>query len=150
MKNWSRNEKLNACLDFFYELADLLEGKYELVESCNADVSSYLVPTGTAEDISYYGKPKDSFRVSDHWNWYSNVKKCTAPWYIQCLSEDVPRPRPRQEEGKSTKPRFAVQVSMIGKDGKYHAVYGEKFDRYKREWTWLESTPEEVAKLVCA
>lgn len=150
MNKQTRTEKLHACLDFFYELTDLLEGRYELVESCNNDVSSYLVPVGTAGDISYYGKPDASFRFSDHWNWYSSLSKCDIPWYVQCLSVDVPRPRRRPEEGKASKPRFAIQVSMIGEDGKYHVVYGEKFDRYSKEWTWVETTPEQVIEKLCA
>ena len=146
MENRTRNEKMNACLDFFYDLADLLEGRYELVESCNADISSYLVPAGTAGDISYYGKPRASFRVSDHWNWYSNLSKCSNPRHVQCYSVDVPTARRRIEEGKASKPRVAIQVSTIGDDGKYHVVFGEKYDWYSREWRWVEATPESVAE----
>lgn len=146
MEKRTRTDKMNDCLDFFYELADLLEDRYELVESCNADISSYLVPAGTSGDISYYGKPMASFRVSDHWNWYSNLNKCSNPRHVQCLSVDVPPARKRLEAGMASKPRIAIQVSMIGEDGKYHAIYGEKYDWYSREWRWIESTPEQVAE----
>lgn len=144
------NDKLNACLEFFYELADILEDRYELVESCNLDVSSYLVPNGTAGDISYYGKPAHSFRVSDHWNWYANLKKCKRRGYVQCYSVDVPRARRRLEEGKASKPRVALQVCVLDDDGRYHAVYGEKFDYYLGKYIWIEDTPEAVAERFCA
>ena len=143
-------DKLNKCLEFFYELADILEGRYELVESCNLDVSSYLVPNGTADDISYYGKPEKSFRVSDHWNWYANLSKCSRRGYVQCYSVDVPRARRRLEEGKASKPRVALQVCRLGDDGKYHAIYGEKFDYYLGEYVWVENTPEAVVEQLCA
>lgn len=143
-------DKLNKCLEFFYELADILEDRYELVESCNLDVSSYLVPNGTADDISYYGKPARSFRVSDHWNWYANLRKCTRRGYVQCYSADVPRARRRPEEGKASKPRIALQVCMLGDDGKYHAIYGEKFDYYLGKYVWIENTPEAVVEQLCA
>lgn len=139
--------KLEACQRFFYALAEELKDRYEVVGSCNADCSAYLIPNGTIEDLSYYGKPDASFRISDHWNWYSNIKKCSNPRYIQCLSVDAPWARKRIDD-KATKPVKAIQVSLIFPDGKYHAVYGEVYDRETKTWSWLESVPSEVAAMV--
>ena len=137
-------DKQLACKAFFTELSELLNESYEVVGSCNNDSSAYLIPKGTGEQITYYGKPADSFRISDHWNWYSNINKCSNPKYIQCYSVDCPFPRKREEAGRPTKPRRAFQVAFIGKDGKYHAVYGEVFNRKSKNWEWLERTPQEV------
>ena len=121
-------EKMEKCSKFFTELTEALQGSYEVLESCNKDFSKYLVPIGTSNLVTYYGKPEKSFRIYDHWNWYSNLKKCRNPNYIQCLSMDVPWARKRPEEGKSSTPIKALQVSLIGDDGKYHAIYGECFN----------------------
>lgn len=143
----TRNEKMIACEVFFEKIQKKLDG-YVVVKSCNADSSAYLVPDGTENDISYYGKPAKSFRISDHWNWRSSLTKCTWQNYIQCWSVDVPYARKREVEGKSTKPRFAAQVAVIGDDGKYHAVYGEIFDRKTKTWKWLNGTVEEALAMI--
>ena len=140
-----KNEKdLFACQEFFDKLAALLHESYEIVGSCNADNSQYLVPNGTADRITYTSKPISSFRVSDHWNWYSNLKKCPNENYIQCFSLDAPWPKRRLATGKASMPIFCSQVAFVGDDGKYHVVYGEKFDHKTKTWSWVDSTPEEV------
>ncbi|MBP5594167.1 MAG: hypothetical protein J6Y02_02205 [Pseudobutyrivibrio sp.] len=141
-------DKFLACKNFFAKLSKLLEKTYTTVGSCNQDSSVYLVPAGTESEITYYSKPSRSFRISDHWNWYSNINKCSNPNYIQCLSVDVPYPRKREIPGKATKPRVAFQVAMIGNDGKYHAVYGEVFNRNTKTWSWLENTPERILEIM--
>lgn len=138
------NEKMELCAKFFEELSAALQDNYEVVGSCNKDASQYLIPKGTEEEISYYGKPYASFRISDHWNWYSNLKKCTNEWYIQCYSVDIPWALKRNEEGKASKPRHGIQVSFFGPDKKYHCVYGEKFNRKTKTWTWVDNSVENV------
>ena len=76
INKYKDNPDLKACENFFSELTRILDGKYEVVGSCNQDISRYLIPAGTKEQITYYGKPELSFRISDHWSWDSNVKKC--------------------------------------------------------------------------
>ena len=143
-------EKVEACKEFFNSLSKILESTYEVVASCNQDISKYLIPKGTIGDLTYHSKPDASFRISDHWNWYSNLKKCPNPNYIQCLSVDMPRAKKRPDYGKASKPIDGIQVSVIGKDGKYHAVYGEIFDRKTKKWNWLETDPADIAEMVCA
>lgn len=144
----TRIEKAAACDAFFKRLSELLEGRYEVLGSCNNDTSRYLIPIGTENEVTYTGKPAYSFRISDHWNWYANVRKCPNESYIQCLSADVPYPRKREEPGKPTKARIAYQVAFIGNGGRYHAVYGEVWNRKTKTWEWLERRPEEVLSLV--
>ena len=141
-------EKYSACQQFFNQLTSLLEESYRRMDSCNNDISAYLVPNGTEEQVSYYGKPAKSFRISDHWNWYSSLKKCSKPNYIQCLSVDVPRAKKRLDVGKASKPIFAIQVSYIADDGKYHCIYGEKFDSKTKKWSWVESKPEDIIDIL--
>lgn len=136
-------EKKEKCTQFFNELV-LKLNNYEVVESCNHDFSRYLVPVGTADQISYESKPDKSFRISDHWNWYANLKKCPNPHYIQCYSVDLPWAKKRLAEGKASNPVFGVQVAMIGDDGKYHVVYGEKFNRKTKTWEWIETSVDSV------
>ena len=143
------NEMKVSCTEFFNQLSDILNEKYEIVESCNADFSKYLVPKGTADQITYHSKPDKSFRISDHWNWYANTNKCTNPNYIQCLSVDLPWANKRPEEGKASRPIKGVQVSVIGEDGKYHVIFGEKYGRKTRMWSWVSTSPEDVAKAFC-
>lgn len=141
--------KEEKCQRFFYNLATILYNDYNVVESCNNDCSAYLVPCGTENQITYYGKPKHSFRYSDHWNWRANIKKCNNENYIQCHSVDMPRVKPRKGFGLASDCIRGFQVAVMGKDNNYHVVYGEKFDRKTKSWTWVESDPMEIASM-CA
>ena len=143
----NHEEKMRRCSDFFNVLAQALSSNYTVMGSCNKDVSAYLVPTGHEDEVSYYGKPENSFRVSDHWNWYSSLKKCSDQDEVQCHSIDIPRPRRRPEVGKASYPRKAAQVALY-KDGRYQAVYGEVFDHKTKSWSWLDACVEDVAALV--
>ena len=77
-------EKEQKCKDFFEELSEKLKDTHIVMKSCNKDNSVYLVPKGTEKEVTYYGKPVYSFRISDHWNWKSNLKKNPNPGYVQC------------------------------------------------------------------
>ena len=141
-------EKFAKCKVFFDNLSTILYDRYDVIGSCNADKTLYLVPCGTEHQISYGGKPRWSFRLSDHWNWYANTEKCQNEKYVQCWSVDVPFARPRVAPGKPSLPRKAIQVSLVGKDGKYHCVNGEFFDRKTKTWGWIENSPVKVAEMV--
>lgn len=142
-------EKRELCKSFVRELESILKDEYELLPSCNKDESLYLIPKGTSDQVTYYGKPNRSIRYSDHWNWYANTNKCSVYNYIQCLSVDIPWTR-RRTDDKATKPRFGVQVAMIMDDGKYHCVYGDKFDRKTKTWNWVDASADEVVAMLTA
>ena len=148
-ENLTYGEMLEKCQKFFSELVDISKDHYFLVDSCNNDVSQYLVLYGTQdEELSYYNKPSWNFRISDHWNWYANVKKCHSYSYIQCLSVDMPRAKKRLEAGKASKPILGYQVCIFGDDEKYHCVYGECYDRKEKKWYWIESDPKDIYEMV--
>lgn len=128
-----RIEQGQKCREFFLKLISALVETHELLPSCNNDASLYLCPKGTCDEVTYYGKPEGSFRVSDHWNWYSSTKRCNDPKYIQCLNRDLPKAHKREKEGLATKPIMADCVAIF-KDGKYHTVYGEFYDPQNRKW----------------
>jgi len=130
-------DKMTECLNFFEELSDLMRDTHEVVGSCNQDLSAYLIPEGAKAEITYHSKPAFSFRVSDHWNWYANVKKCANERYVQCLCVDLPYARPRKYEGGASSPIRAASVCAIGEDGKYHVIFGEAWDKKKKEWRWI-------------
>lgn len=141
--------EFKVCRKFFDRLAELLKDKYEVVGSCNQDLSAYLVPKGTKDQISYYGKPDRSFRVSDHWTWYSNLKKCSNPNEIQCYSNGTPPPCPRDPENPecATSAHQACQVAIYnGRTKQYMVVYGEMWDKNQNRWVWNENIPERVAE----
>lgn len=140
-------DKIEKCRNFLAELENILNDRYELVRSCNKDISCYLIPSGTQSEISYYGKPKKSFRFSDHWNWFSNHKKCAIDSYVQCYSCDIPKPNKRKAPGKASEPIYGIQVAAMGIDGNYHCVFGDKYNQKSKKWTWIESRPDEIAKL---
>jgi len=144
-------EKFKECRIYFDTLAALLKPLgYEVVASCNADLSAYLVPAGTKDQITYYGKPELSFRVSDHWNWYSNLKKCSDPNEVQCWSEDVASPRKRdiKEPNKATKPRHACQVAFYGQDHRYHCIFGEKFVWPGNHYIWYKEPVMGIVEMI--
>lgn len=151
MENYSRysmtiQEKMDICMKFFEKLAEMLNEEYEVVRSCNRDQSAYLIPKGTKDQLSYYGKPVGSFRISDHWNWFSSLKRCKDPKEVQCRSIDMFWCQKRDPENpkEATKPRIGVQVAVYGNDKAYHCVFGEKFDRETKKWSWMDSTPEDA------
>ena len=139
--------KKDACSNFFNKLSTLLSDTYEVLESCNQDFSRYLIPHGTSDQVTYHGKPLKSFRISDHWNWFSNLRKCPDPNYVQCRSLDMPWCRKREKgDPMATKPRFGIQVCIQLEDGCYHHVYGDKFNRKTKTWKWIETRPEDVIR----
>lgn len=144
------DEKKEKCTAFFSKLHDLLSETHELVQSCNQDFSAYLIPNGTVAELTYYGKPDNSFRISDHWNWYSSKKKCDKLDEIQCYTPDMPWTRKRSTENPegATKPIFGVQVGFYGMDHVYHCVYGERFNRNTKKWEWYDGDPKEAVKLI--
>lgn len=108
-----KNELKQKCVDWFYQLVMIIGDDYKVVGSCNQDISLYLIPNGTEDEISYYGKPENSFRVSDHWNWYSNIKKkCDKVTEIQCHNISLIHPK---REKKKVKPllRYGPRAWVI-------------------------------------
>ena len=138
-----RKEKIKKCVAIFEELANLLNNHYEVLASCNQDLSKYLVPTGTSNLVTYYSKPKLSFRISDHWSWYSNLKKCCWPEHIQCFSKDLPYPDSRKDD-KATKPIDAIQVCFTIDGYRYDCIYGDKYNSTTNTFEWVENTPEDI------
>ena len=141
-------KKMELCAKFFEALGEVLQEDYDMIGSCNHDSSVYLVPKGTSDQNSYYGKPTMSFRMSDHWNWYSSLKRCEINAMVQCCSLDMPWAKQRPEEGVASDPIRAAQVAIYGKDKRYHHIFGEKYDRKHRRWTWEEMTIPEVVGLL--
>ena len=149
MKIKTFEEKMQKCNEFFDSLSKILEKKYVVIGSCNKDASAYLVKKGTENQISYYGKPGDSFRVSDHWNWYSNIKRCANRNEVQCYNVDIPNPRSRDttKPDAATMPRRACQVAYYNSsDRRYHIIYGERWNRETKQWEWVENDPTAVAR----
>ena len=68
--------------------------------------------------------------------------------YIQCETDDLPRAKKRIGEGLASKPINAVSVGYFGEDQKYHVIYGEKFDRKTKTWSWVEADPKEVLDIL--
>ena len=145
-----KDEKITKCNGFFEELVKALDNKYSVIGSCNEDLSRYLVPVGTESSITYYDKPRKSFRISDHWNWYANLNKCQREHYVQCLNIDLPRAKNRTEPGKASKPVYGIQVALTDEKGIYHVVYGEKYNKLSHQWEWIENDAEAIAKVLLA
>ena len=140
------SKKRDDCNKFFYDLAEILYASYEIIGSINKDFSRYLVPFGTDNQITYYSKPAFSFRISDHWNWYSSLKKCKNEFYVQCNSVDMPVARRRANSSWVSEPHCGIQVAFCDRVGIYHHVYGEKYDRRTRKWSWVENDPIKVVE----
>jgi len=138
-------EDLEACEKFLGRIQKILKGSYELIGSCNKDISQYLIPLGTENQVTYYGKPEKSFRISDHWNWYSSTKKCRDISYVQCESVDMPAAREQTDE-HATKPRKGLQVAIQGTDGKYHHVFGYKWDAEEETFKWVTNDPMDICR----
>ena len=135
-------EKQNKCIKYFNELCGLLSETHEVMINKSTDM--YLVPKGTKNQITYYGKPLYSFRYSNKWNWFTD--RCKNQNHAQCYSKDLPRPH-HDDEFAGKGPGGAILahcVGYYGDDKSYHVVYGEKYDRETRTWSWVESSPLDV------
>jgi hypothetical protein len=132
-------EKKNYCKNFFEELSEKLKDTHVVVRSCNQDESAYLVPIGTEDQITYYGKPANSFRISDHWNWYANLRKNPDPNYIQCNNVDLGVGcKKRNGPGLASNPWYAWCVAIVLADGEYHTMVGETNNPETDEWCFVE------------
>ena len=143
--NYIRNEEKELCKAFFLELTKALEGDYDLLASKvrRGECSMYLCPKGTTDQVTYYSKPELSFRFSDHWNWYTSLKKNPDPKYIQCWTTHLPAPKKRQGDGLPSDAIMAHCVCLFIL-GKYRVVYGAKYDQKRHSWSWVNSTVDEV------
>ena len=164
-------EQAESCVKFFEELTNLLEdyetigtGKFPknyFVEHADNNIfrlqDKYLIPIGTKSQITYYSKPKWSFRISDHWNWFDK-KNCKQKGYIQCFNVNLPRLPYRFEEGEDRSSCCnAIQVAIFthdnvkkGHDGEaYHCVYGSYKNKDTHSWEWMEKTPQQVIEEYC-
>lgn len=129
-------ERKQLCLEYFENLVEELKESHVLVGSCNQDSTLYLVPKGSEDQITYHSKPVNSYRFSDHWNWYANTRRCPNPRYIQCFNRELPYARRRPEPGKPSRPVVGVCVAYFDEDNEYHTVFGERFNRKTKEWSF--------------
>lgn len=146
-----RRSQLRKCNAFFLKVADLLKDTHTVMGSASGVwKSACLVPKGTENQVTYYGKPVNSLRVACNWNWRASLKHCSIPDSIQCLTRDLPwaKHRPENNPELASPPIWGNMVGLYGKDQRYHCVYGEKFDRRTKTWEWVEGDPEEVAKRI--
>lgn len=144
--------QLGKCVEFFNKVAELVGDIYEVVPGKSTRWRTFcLTPKGTAEQISYYGKPVNSLRVAPVWNWRASMKKCSVRRHIQCVTQDLPyvKPRPKDNPDGASSPVYGNMVAIFDTDRKYHCLYGERYDRKAREWIWKEDiSPEEVADML--
>lgn len=141
-----RKNMVEDCKTFFEVLSEELSKTHTVYGSCNRDISAYLIPDGTEDQVTYHSKPANSFRFSDHWNWKANLGKNPNEKYIQCYTKDLPWCKMRNAPGKASNPIYAVCVCYFDGDI-YHVVYGERFNRVSKTWDWVEADPMEVAKM---
>lgn len=141
-------EKKAACQKFFNELVERMGDAYEIAPILGHDESRYLVPKGRSFLVSYYGKPRKSFRLGHKWNFYAPIAKCDMENYIQCLCPDMPKARKRNFPGSRSEARWAWAVAVVGEDNKYHVIYGEVYDRARNKWNWIETTVDEYLESI--
>lgn len=134
----TKEERKESCEKYFSFLCNKLKDTHVLVASCNKDASRYLVPKGTEDRISWYGKPRDSYRISDHWNWKTNLKNCSNEHYVQCFNKDIWIVNQRIEAGKASKAVNTWCVAYYDDDDAYHTVHGSCYHGRKEGWTWKE------------
>lgn len=144
-----RREQLKKCNAFFMAVANELKETHRIIgSSLKVWGSACLIPKGTEEQVSYYGKPLNSLRVACNWNWRAALKRCKDEKFIQCVTPDLPWCRKREAEGMASKPIWGNMVGYFDRDQKYHCVYGEKFNRETRTWEWVEGDPKLMAQVM--
>ena len=136
------------CNAWFDKLAELvIPMGYKVIRSSNPTSNDrYLVPVGTENDLSWNSKPAFSFRVSNHWNWRANKKKCDDDRYIQCYTRDMPWARKRRDDGLATRPMIGCAVAYFTEGREYVVIYGEKFNRINKTWSYTAIDPVDFLK----
>ena len=147
---WKR--QLDECIQFFNIVAAQLKDTHVVVESKSKKWPSFcLVEKGQERQVSYYGKPVNSLRVAPNWNWRAGLDRCSNPKYIQCVTPDLPfaRRRPAEHPEWSSMPIFGNMVGYFDTDNKYHCIFGEKYDRETKEWSWVNGiSPLQMARII--
>lgn len=144
-------KQLDSCFEFFDLVAEELKDIYEVVPGKSKQFkSACLVPKGTASQVTYYGKPLYSLRVASNWNWRAGLDRCSVEKHIQCVTPDLPyvKPRPKDHPDWSSPPVFGNMVAIFDSDRKYHCLFGEKYNKDNKTWTWMVNTPKRVAAMV--
>ena len=141
-------DMMGDCIAWYNKLVTLLEpfGYKSVTSNSPHSKDRYLVKEGDQNLISWTSKPAKSFRVSNHWNWRANKNKCENPSYIQCYTRDMPWARKRRDDGVGTRPMIGCAVAFFTENKEYKVVYGEKFDRMTKTWSYVTITPEEAIK----
>ena len=138
-------EKQEKCNQYFNGLYELLKDTHDRRTNKTRDrrPDKYIFPKGTGDEITNVGKPKDSFRYSNKWNFYKNGKGEMLP-EVQCYSEDFPHAHTDSLGHGPQGSVLAYSVCFYGEDGRYHVVYGERYNRKTKKWDWVESDPEDA------
>ena len=126
----------------------LIENKqYIMMNSCNKDNTKYCVPQGTAKQVTYYGKPENSIRISDHWSWYANLKRCAEEDNIQCYNVDMPDSTERLGKGKASQPIEATAIAVYYNNA-YHTIAGAYIESNTGKWGWKSPSLAELASIM--
>lgn len=137
---------MKECNEYFYKLAERLNASHRVVTGKSGDISKYLVVTGTENQLTYYGKPFLSFRLSNHWNWKANLRKCVDPNHVQCYTKDLHHPFRRPDSVHASKPVYACCVGYYGPDRLYHIICGEVFDPSTKATRFIKKDIDEVIR----
>ena len=121
--DWIKKENTRRLFDLFEKIMNEHDGEYIIDWHCSHRdngrnyYSYYLIPKGN--DLGYYGHPEGTIRLSNHWSWYSSIKKCNDINVVQCYLKGIePRLRfPDRPEGATT-PKWITQLAIV-KNGIY-------------------------------
>ena len=138
-------EKQEKCNQYFNNLYEMLKESHDRRTNKTRDrrPDKYIFPKGTGDEITNVGKPANSFRYSNKWNFWKNGKGEMLD-SVQCYSEDFPKAHTDSQGRGPQGAVLAYSVCFYGEDGHYHVVYGERYNRKTKKWDWVESDPEDA------
>lgn len=138
-------EKQEKCNQYFNSLYEMLKDSHDRRTNKTRDrrPDKYIFPKGTGDEITNVGKPANSFRYSNKWNFWKNGKGEMLD-SVQCYSEDFPKAHTDSHGCGPQGSVLAYSVCFYGEDGRYHVVYGERYNRRTKKWDWVESDPEDA------
>ena len=124
-----------AAYEFWRDLQKRLQARgYEHIGISAGNNSEYMVPAGTANQVTWRSKPELSFRLAENWSWFANADQCDDLEYIQCLNTSMPPAHPRQNgplKGSSPVKGWAV---AFFRDGHYVTIAGNRWDPITGAW----------------
>ena len=116
---WLKKGETIMKFDLFEKIIEYSkENTYTDFHEAHGFYTGYIIPNGMK--LSYGPHPEGTIRISNHWSWYANIKKCSNREFIQCYLYNT-QPNQRENNNCSSKPIKKVEIAVCH-NGIYYPI----------------------------